>query len=165
MTWPLPPERVETTDLVPPLPETELLVNLEPHSARPSGSPSGMVLPPNVAGALAYLLGPITGILFLVLEKENRFVRFHAAQSTAFSVVWIIAWVIFGAVITVIAVIPILGWLVSAIAILVNLVVALGGLVFWLFLMLQAFSGREYEIPWIGAKARSMILGESQLPE
>jgi uncharacterized membrane protein len=137
-------------------------MTLDPNAPTPVPT-SSMGLAPNVAGALAYLLGPITGILFLVLEKENRFVRFHAAQSTAFSVVWIIAWVVFGVVISVIAVIPILGWLIGAIAVLVNLVVALGGLIFWLFLMLQAFGGREYEIPWIGAKARTMILGESDL--
>src|SRR5689334_17289909 len=44
----------------------------------------------NVAGALSYLLGFITGIVFLVLEKQNRFVRFHAAQSIAVSVAIIV---------------------------------------------------------------------------
>ena len=38
-------------------------------------------LPENVAGALAYALGPVTGVLFLVLEKKSKFVRFHAMQS------------------------------------------------------------------------------------
>lgn len=38
--------------------------------------------PQNVAGALCYLLGPVTGIIFLLLEKKNRFIRFHALQST-----------------------------------------------------------------------------------
>ena len=37
---------------------------------------------PKLMGALAYLLGPITGILFLLMEKGNKFVRFHAMQST-----------------------------------------------------------------------------------
>jgi len=36
----------------------------------------------NVAGLLCYLLGFITGILFLVVEKKSRFVKFHAMQST-----------------------------------------------------------------------------------
>ncbi len=42
----------------------------------------------NVAGALSYLIGPVTGIIFLVLEPYNRdkFVRFHAFQSIGFSV-------------------------------------------------------------------------------
>ena len=35
----------------------------------------------NVAGLLCYLLGVITGIIFILIEKENKFVRFHAMQS------------------------------------------------------------------------------------
>src|SRR5271165_4059299 len=54
-------------------------------------------LTPNVAAALAYLLGFITGIIFLVLDpyKNDRFVRFHAMQSILFSaacIVFSIAW-------------------------------------------------------------------------
>lgn len=40
---------------------------------------SGMT--PNVSGALCYLLGLITGIIFLFIEKENKFIRYHAFQS------------------------------------------------------------------------------------
>ncbi|MDP3142898.1 MAG: hypothetical protein Q8N14_02985, partial [Candidatus Omnitrophota bacterium] len=36
---------------------------------------------PKVAGLLSYLLGFITGVIFLLIEKENKFVRFHALQS------------------------------------------------------------------------------------
>ena len=39
-------------------------------------------LDPNLAAALAYLGGMLSGIAFLILEKENRYVRFHAMQST-----------------------------------------------------------------------------------
>ena len=35
----------------------------------------------NLAAALSYLVGFVTGVVFLILEKENRFVRFHAMQS------------------------------------------------------------------------------------
>ena len=35
---------------------------------------------PNVAGLLAYVVGFVTGIIFFVIEKENKFVRFHAMQ-------------------------------------------------------------------------------------
>ena len=42
----------------------------------------------NVAGALCYLLGLVTGIIFWVLApyNQNRFVRFHAFQSIFFHV-------------------------------------------------------------------------------
>ena len=60
-------------------------------------------LKPNAAGALAYLAGIVTGILFLVIDpyKSDRFVRFHAFQSLFFNVAWIalwIAWAIVGLV-------------------------------------------------------------------
>jgi uncharacterized membrane protein len=72
--------------------------------AQPVAQP-GAGLTPNVAGALAYLLGLVTGIVFLVIEpfKNDRFVRFHAFQSifvhVAFIVLWIV-WMIVGGLLT-----------------------------------------------------------------
>ena len=86
----------------------------------PGGGTTSTGLAPNVAGALAYLLGPITGILFLVIEKENRFVRFHAMQSTVLCVAWII--VSFG--LTFLTAVPVLGWIVG---ILLSFVMGLAG--------------------------------------
>src|SRR5918992_897204 len=64
------------------------MTNPAPSSGSAPGAPPNVAtsssgLAPNVAGALAYVLGIITGVIFLVIEKENRFVRFHAAQSIA----------------------------------------------------------------------------------
>jgi len=116
-------------------------------------------LDPNVAGALAYLLGPITGILFLVLEKRSAFVRFHAAQSIGLSVAWIVFWVVFTIVGGVLGAIPILGWIVGIVLFLLSAVVGLAGLALWLFLMLQAFRGQEWEIPWVGEQSRALLGG------
>ncbi|HEU4698406.1 MAG TPA: hypothetical protein VFS40_04460 [Gemmatimonadales bacterium] len=111
-------------------------------------------LAPNVAGLLAYLLGPITGVLFLVLEKENRFVRFHAAQSIAVSVALIVVNVAFGVFASVLAVVPVLGWLVALLA---GLGLAAVGFVLWLVLMVRALGGREWEVPVVGAYARRYV--------
>ena len=111
-------------------------------------------LAPNVAGALAYLLGPITGILFLVLEKENRFVRFHAAQSVVLSVVWIALSIVLSVLGAILAAVPILGWLVS---LLISLVVGFGFFVLWLVLMFRAYQGAEWEVPVAGAQARRLV--------
>lgn len=53
-------------------------------------------LQPNTAGALAYLCGLITGIIFLVIDpfKTDRFVRFHAFQSIFFNVAWTALWIV-----------------------------------------------------------------------
>lgn len=131
-----------------------------PPSGRNAGGETGVGgLAPNVAGALAYFLGPITGILFLVLEKENRFVRFHAAQSVGLSVAWIAFWIVTSVLSAALAVVPVVGFLVSILMLFVSLILGLGGLVFWLYLMYQAFSGNEWEIPYIGEQSRKVLLG------
>jgi uncharacterized membrane protein len=117
---------------------------------------SGTAMAPNLAGALAYILGFITGILFLVLEpyKRDRFVRFHAMQSILYSaagIVFKIGWSIL-----VSAVVDVAGWA-SLALVPVGLVISLGLFLFWLFLMYQAYSNREFRIPIIGALAAKQV--------
>jgi len=117
--------------------------------AVPASSPG---LTCNMAGALAYILGVISGVIFLVLEpyKRDRFVRFHAFQSIfysvaciVFAIAWNILWDILG---------NISGWL-YLIAIPIRLVISLALFLFWLFLMYQAYNSREFKIPFIGQLA------------
>ncbi len=117
-----------------------------------SGGTTSTGLTPNVAGALAYLLGPITGILFLVVEKENQFVRFHAMQSTVLSIAWII--VSFG--LRFFVSVPMIGWIVG---LLLSFVMGLAGFILWLLLMWKAFQGQEWELPMVGAFARKQLGG------
>ena len=90
----------------------------------------------NVAGLLCYVLGWISGIVFLLLEKENKFVRFHAIQSICVFGVLTIASIILG-------LIPVIGavltWLLSIL-----------GLILWILLMVKAFQGTLYKLPWAG---------------
>jgi uncharacterized membrane protein len=110
----------------------------------------------NVAAALAYILGFITGIVFLVLEpyKHDRFVRFHAMQSILYSaagIVFRIGWSIL-----VSALIDVSGWA-AVVLVPVGLVISLGLFGFWIFLMYQAYSNREFRIPIIGAIAAKQV--------
>lgn len=105
---------------------------------------------PNVAGALAYALGFITGILFLVLEPYNRDreVRFHAFQSIFLNVAVIVIYIvlaIFGSVLG--AVIPMLG---AALMGVVSLLVWLGSVVLWLVLIIKTYGGSKIVLPVIG---------------
>jgi len=107
----------------------------------------------NVAAALCYLAGLITGILFLVLEpySKDRAIRFHAFQSIFFNLgVFVIYLVlsIFGTVIGM--VIPLAG---AALVGIVSLLVWLGSVVLWLFLMLKAYNGAKIVLPVIGPLA------------
>ncbi len=97
----------------------------------------------NVAGLLCYIVGWITGIVFLVLEKENKFVRFHALQSIlTFLPLSILAWLLRW--------IPFVGW---ALGVLVGILTA----ILWLILMLKAYSGEKYKLPIVGDIAEKGI--------
>lgn len=109
-------------------------------------------LTPNVAGALAYILGLITGIIFLVLEpyKNDRFVRFHAMQSIFFCVACILFWIawsiLWGMMLMVSGYFFFLDFALRA-------AISLAMLAIWLFLMYQAYQGKEVRIPFIGPLA------------
>lgn len=125
-------------------------VALQPVNVQATGLSS------NVAAALAYILGFITGILFLVLEphKHDRFVRFHAMQSILYSaagIVFRIGWSIL-----VSALMDVTAWA-AMLLIPLGLVISLGLFVFWIFLMYQAYNNREFRIPVIGAIAAKQL--------
>ncbi|MFD2658079.1 DUF4870 domain-containing protein [Gracilibacillus thailandensis] len=108
--------------------------NEEQKSEQQSKTSTG--LDQNIAGLLSYLVGFVTGIIFLLLEKENRFVRFHALQS-------IFTFVLLIVINTVLGMIPLLGWFVS-------ILIAPLTLVLWVFLMVKAYQGQYFKLPWIG---------------
>ena len=118
-----------------------------PSGAQPYPPPAASAgLTENVASALAYLAGLITGILFLVLSpyNQNKTIRFHAFQS----IFWHVAWIVLIIVETVIA--AALPWSLYFIASLLYLVVILGGLAIWLYLMISAYQGKRVKLPVIG---------------
>jgi uncharacterized membrane protein len=123
--------------------------------------PSSTGLAPNVAGALAYLLGPLTGIIFFLVEKENRFVRFHAAQSIVVGIALFVIGVILSVLESILMVIPIIGWIVG---ILLSLVFGLICFALWLVLMYRAYQGREWEVPYAGVQARRLLASRPVVP-
>jgi uncharacterized membrane protein len=94
----------------------------------------------NVAGALAYALGWLTGAVFLVIEPTNRFVRFHAWQSVFTFGALSVAWIFFLSI-------PFLGWIFAWVVIL-PLSVAV-----WLWMMFKAYQGERYKLPYAGDMA------------
>ena len=114
---------------------------------------AGTGLEPNVAGALSYILGALTGILFLVIDGKRPFVRFHAMQSIVLTVAMVVLWIVLGVLGMVLGVVPIIGWLIG---ILLSLGLSLGGLILWLYLMYRAWSGDEWEVPLVGKWARQV---------
>ncbi len=100
----------------------------------------------NLAGALSYALGLITGVLFLALApyNKNRFVRFHAFQSIFFHVAFVGIWIIETVVLA------FLPWSLAAVLSLLGMLIALGGLAVWLLLLFKAYQGERFKLPVIG---------------
>ena len=90
----------------------------------------------NVAGLLCYVLGWVSGLVFFLIETENKFVRFHAVQSIivfgALNIIWLP-----------LQFIPLLalfiGWLIGGLA-----------FVLWIVLMFKAYQGILYKLPVAG---------------
>jgi len=122
----------------------------QPGGPAPQPPASGGGLTENVASALCYLAGLITGIIFLVLAPYNqsKTVRFHAFQSIFFSVAWIVIWILYMIVGGFLAVaLPYgLGFLWG----LIGLLVWLGGLILWILLMVKAYQNQKWVLPVIG---------------
>lgn len=121
---------------------------------------SGMA--PNVAAALSYVLGWITGLIFVLIEKENQFVRFHAFQSILYSVVWIviaIAWSIVSSIVGLVSVV--LGVIIGVLGIVIWFVLGLGGFVLWIVLIIKAYQGETFKLPVLGDMAERLAAGES----
>ncbi len=97
----------------------------------------------NVAGALCYSLGWVTGVLFYLTEPQNSFVRFHAVQSI----------IVFGSACVAFLLclsIPLLGWILS-------IFVFYGSAALWLLLMFKAYQRERFKLPIVGAMAEQRI--------
>jgi uncharacterized membrane protein len=90
----------------------------------------------NAAGLLCYLLGWITGIIFLVIEPNNKFVRFHAVQSI----------IVFGALNVIMLIfgwIPFIGWI-------IDILLGITTFILWIILMYKAYQGLMFKLPVAG---------------
>ena len=98
---------------------------------------------PNVEALLTYVFGFVTGIVFIIIEKENKFVRFHAMQSILVSASLFVAHIILGFI-------PYIGWILS-------ILLSLLGLILWILLMFKAYQGELFKLPVVGDIAEKQI--------
>jgi len=97
----------------------------------------------NVAGLLCYVLGWVSGLVFVLIEQESKFVRFHAIQSIY----------VFG-VINIAGII--LGWI-PFIGVFLAGIIGLLGFVLWIVLMIKAYQGVEFKVRWAGDLAEKWV--------
>lgn len=106
----------------------------QPPIMQPDKSSTG--LDPKVASLLCYLGGFVTGIIFLILEKQSRYVKLHAVQSIVVFASLVVLSILF-------SVIPIIGWL-------LGFLLAPVSFILWIGLMLLALQGKLHKLPIIG---------------
>ena len=109
----------------------------------------------NIAALLSYVFGWVSGLIFFLIEKDSRLVRFHAMQSLLFNVLvgvvaialWIVLFIVFmilsqisGALATVLSLLSLLIWGVFVLAILAGFILCL----------VKAFQGQYFKLPVIG---------------
>jgi uncharacterized membrane protein len=113
-------------------------------SAAGASGATSMGMQPNVAAGLSYVLGWITGLVFFLVEKQNRFVRFHAMQSILF----------FGGLTVLNIVLNLISGFdiifISAIAGLLGYLIGLVGFVGWIVLLINGFQGKYFKLPIVG---------------
>jgi uncharacterized membrane protein len=100
-------------------------------------------LPENIAGVLCYVLGWISGVIFLILKPRTSFIRFHAIQSTIVFGVLFVAWLASKWI-------PVIGWLLA-------LLVGILAFILWVVLMVRAYQGKWYKIPIAGNLAEKLM--------
>ena len=118
----------------------------------------------NVLGALSYVLGFVSGLLVYLIEKENEFARFHAAQSMVVSgglVVLSIATSVLGTIVSTFLFTSTSAFFVSSLVSLVFgliwLVVAVGSFVLWAYLIISAFQGETPRVPIAAGIADGLV--------
>jgi len=97
----------------------------------------------NVEAALCYLLAWVTGLIFLLIENDNKFVKFHAMQS-------LITFLALTVAILILGIIPFFGWIFA------NLIGILT-FILWIVLMMKAYQGEKFKIPVVGDIAEQNI--------
>ena len=92
-------------------------------------------LDPKVAALLAYLVGVVSGLIFFLIEKENKYVRFHALQS-------VLTFVGLFIVNMVLAFIPVVNIALP--------ILSLAELALWIVLMVKGYQGEKFKLPVVG---------------
>jgi uncharacterized membrane protein len=106
-------------------------------------------LEPNVEAALSYMLFIFSGLAVYMVEKDDKFVRFHATQSILFSIASFALWSMANALVII------------YVGVFLAPLVSFGVFAVWLYLMWNAYNGKEYKLPYIGKIAKDHIYKSS----
>ena len=105
--------------------------------------PNETGLSDNAAGGLAYIT-VIPAIVFLIVPpyNKNSYIRFHSWQSIFLA----IAWFVIEIGLIVLRMLPFIGWFTW----ILRSLVGLGFFILWIIVLIKAFNGERFKIPFIG---------------
>ena len=118
------------------------------------GGKSSTGLDGNVAALLAYVLTWVTGLVFFLIEKENRFVRFHAMQAILLGVAFFVIGIVFTFLQGMLA---FASGTLAALFGLLWLLVILGFFIIWILCLVKAYQGQTFKLPVIGDMASNIV--------
>jgi uncharacterized membrane protein len=109
----------------------------------------------NVAALLSYIFGWVSGLIFFLIEKDSRLVRFHAMQSILLNVLFIILWFVVWIVTVVLwiaaaAIGDVVGAIVSILSTLIFVVFGIAALIAVIMCLVKAYQGQYFKLPIIG---------------
>ncbi|HEY0723702.1 MAG TPA: DUF4870 domain-containing protein, partial [Pyrinomonadaceae bacterium] len=104
---------------------------------------------------LSYVFGWVSGLIFFLIEKDSRLVRFHAMQSLLLQVVFVVLAIVIWVIVFVLVIIAsqvsgLLSTLVSIVATLIWIVLILGIVVAWIMCLIKAYQSQYFKLPVIG---------------
>jgi uncharacterized membrane protein len=112
----------------------------------------------NVASLIAYIAGWVSGLIFFLIEKSSRLVRFHAMQAILLNVVVVVVWIVIMIIVSILVLIlgqvsSALAGIVSLLSVLLYLAAGVGTLILWVMCLIKAYQGQMYKLPIIGEYA------------
>jgi uncharacterized membrane protein len=127
-----------------------------------STAKSSTGLDENIAALLAYIFGWVSGLVFFLIEKDSKLVRFHAMQSILFCVVVAVLgfalWIVTFLLLIVAAMLPdVMGTLFGLLATLIWLIFSIAFLIAWILCVVRAYQGQFFKLPVIGNMAEKIV--------
>ena len=123
---------------------------------------SSLGLDENIAALLSYVFGWVSGLVFFLMEKDSKLVRFHAMQSILFCVViavlsialWVLTFLFF----LVGAMLPdVMGSLLALLGTFIWIIFSIALLIGWVLCLVRAYQGQFYKLPFIGNMADKIV--------
>ena len=111
----------------------------------------------NIAAALSYVFGLVSGVIVFAIENQSRFVKYHAMQSMLVSVAVMVVYIAYSVLWEIFIRIPVLGLVAGIVGFLGWAVLMLAFLALWVYCLVKAFNGERFKLPYLGDIAERQI--------